>query len=308
MHFQNETTFAEKTNQIKTRTCVMSWLTAITFALAMLPPAKSNAAILTVNCATGPFLTINAAVAAAVNGDTIMVESCGIPYVENVTIAGFTSLHLVGVTPPNPTGGGGDFGAKPAGVGAAVNSLTIVTGAGLNGACFDVQNSTDIKIQNFSIVNCAQGGVRIRTARQVLVLANRILNHPVSQGVLAINTDDLVVSSNLIAVTGLEGIRLEDTRVSTIADNFVVRAANAGIRLIDGANNRVDNNDVRSSGLQGLVVSGVEARIERNSFNQNGAGADILVDAAAINADIVGNSVPAGINDSGAGTDLANNF
>jgi len=286
----------------------MSWLTAIAFALAMLPPAKSNAAILTVNCATGPFLTINAAVAAAVNGDTIMVESCGIPYVENVTIAGFTSLHLVGVTPPNPTGGGGDFGAKPAGVGAAVNSLTIVTGAGLNGACFDVQNSTDIKIQNFSIVNCAQGGVRIRTARQVLVLANRILNHPVSQGVLAINTDDLVVSSNLIAVTGLEGIRLEDARVSTIADNFVVRAANAGIRLIDGANNRVDNNDVRSSGLQGLVVSGVEARIERNSFNQNGAGADILVDAAAINADILGNSVPAGINDSGAGTDLANNF
>ena len=287
---------------------IVTWLLACVFALLLLHTAQTNAAILTVNCATGPFVTINGAIAAAANGDTIMVEACAVPYIENVTIAGFTSLHVVGVTPPDATGAGGDYGAKAAGVGAAVNSLTIVNGAGLGGACFDIQNSTDVKIQNFSLVNCALGGVRIRTASRVLVLANRIISHPGANGILAINTDDLVVSSNLIAVTGKEGILLDDTRISTVADNFVIRAAGAGIRLNDGANNRVDNNDVRSSGLQGLVVSGIEARIERNSFSQNGAGADILVDLASINADIVGNSAPAGINDSGAGTEMANNF
>jgi len=284
-----------------------SWLLAGVFALTLLPATQTNAAILTVNCAAGPFLTINAAVAAAVNGDTIMVESCGAPYVENVTIAGFTGLHVVGVTRPDPAGGG-DIGAKPAGVGAAVNSLTVVAGPGLGGACFDIQDSVDVKIQNFTLVNCMLGGVVIRSSNRVLILANRIINHLEATGILAINTDDLVISSNLIALTGKEGILLDDTRLTTVADNFLVRAAAAGIRLNDGANNRVDNNDVRSSGLQGLVVSGVEARIERNSFSQNGAGADILVDVAAFNADLVGNSVPAGINDSGFGTDLANNF
>ena len=288
------------------RTGIVVQLLLLVFA--MLPVAPVTAAILTVNCATGPFFTINAAVTAAANGDTVMVEGCAVPYIENVTIAGFTGLHVVGVTPPDPTGAGGDFGAKPAGVGAAVNSQTVVNGAGLGGACFDIQDSGDVKIQNFSLVNCTQGGVRIRSSKRVLVLANRIISHPNSTGILAINTDDLQISSNLIAVTGQEGIMLDGTRLSTVADNFIVRAGSAGIRLSAGANNRVDNNDVRLSGAQGLVVSGAEARIERNSFVQSAAAADILVDAASVNADVVGNSVPAGIVDSGAGSELANNF
>lgn len=285
-------------------------LLATVFTLGMLSATPAVAAIHTVNCAAGPFVTITGAVGAAVNGDTIMVEACAAgPYVENVTVAGFTGLHIVGVTPPSPTGAPGDIGAKPAGVGAAVNSQTVVTGAGLAGACFDIQNSTDVKIQNFSLLNCAQGGIRIRTAKQVLVLANRIIStFDGAAGIHAINTDDLQISSNLVALTGQDGILLDDTRVSTVADNFVIRAATTGIRLNDGANNRVDNNDVRFSGVQGLVVSGVEARIERNSFTPSAAAADILVDAASFNADLLGNAVPNGINNVGVGTEVANNF
>lgn len=288
-------------------------LVALVFAFALLNATPATAAILVVNCAAGPFFAINGAVAAAVNGDTIVVEACAAPYNENVLIAGFTGLHVVGVTPPDAAGGGGDFGAKPAGVGAAVNSLTVVSGAGLAGACFRVADSTDVKIQNFSIVNCTGGGVEVDASRQVLVLANRIINHPQAEGIRALNTEDLKIGSNLIGLTGRDGIVLRDTRLSTVVDNFIVRAgiegaAAAGIRIIDGANNRVDNNDIRFSAAEGLIVSGVEARIERNSFLQNGGAADILVDNASNLADVVGNSVPAGINDLGAFTELSHNF
>ena len=59
----------------------------------------SQAAINIVNCVAGPFFTIQAAVTAAVNGDTIVVEVCPAgPYNENVLIVGFTGLHLVGAS------------------------------------------------------------------------------------------------------------------------------------------------------------------------------------------------------------------
>ena len=291
----------------KTRTRLFRYILLI-FSWAILHANPVSAAILTVNCAAGPFFTINAAVAAAVNGDTIMIEECAVPYNENIAIAGFTGLHVVGVTPPSAVAAG-DVGSKSAGATVAVNSLSVVSGAGLAGPCFSIEVSTDVKIQNLRLDNCTLGGVRVRSSRNVLVLANRIINSLEAAGTHAINTDNLQISSNLFVFMSMEAILLEDTRLSTLADNQIYRTGLAGIRLRDGANNRIDNNDVRLAGTQGLVVSGLEARIERNSFLQNGgAGPDILVENTSLDADIVGNSVPLGINDLGVGTELANNF
>ena len=209
----------------------------------------SQAAINIVNCVAGPFFTIQAAVTAAVNGDTIVVEVCPAgPYNENVLIVGFTGLHLVGASE-------GDAGAVRAGVGAnTLNPPVVVSGAGLAGPCFDIQTSDDIKVQNFRITNCSLAGVRFRSSNQVLVLANRIINIPDASGVEAISGTDAQVSSNLIALTGVNGVLLDSTETSTIADNFIVRSGREGI-LTNGANNsRIDNNDIRQSGLEPVEI------------------------------------------------------
>ena len=58
---------------------------------------SAEAAVLTVDCAAGPFPSISAAVGAAANGDTIVVHACPTgPYVDNVVIAGFDDLHIIG--------------------------------------------------------------------------------------------------------------------------------------------------------------------------------------------------------------------
>ena len=268
--------------------------------LSVLPTSGANATILQVNCVTGPFFTINSAVAAASNGDSIVVEDCGTPYAENVVIAGLTGVHMVGAS-------GTDFGARAAGVGAPVAPTVRIVGTATGGACVSIENSTDIKVQNFQLANCQGDGVRINTAQEVLVLANRFVNVQGS-GVAAVNGDDINIISNLIVFAQQFGLLIQETDESTLADNFILASTRSGVALAGGVRNRVDNNDIRFSGDEGLTDGTSRVRIERNSFVQNGGAGDILLEASSNGADVIGNSVPGGIVDLGTGTEVLNNF
>lgn len=259
----------------------------------------AHAAVLKVNCDAGPYLRISDAVAAANDGDSIVVEVCSAAYVETVNVRQFDGLDIVAASEA-------DVGARAAGVGASnLHPPVTVSGDGIGLYCFNIENSQNVLVQNFNIQNC-QSGVSVSSSQNVMILANRIAQ-PANFGVSVSGDDNVQILGNLIVDAGSKGIAVEDADYTTLADNFVVRAHETGMRVIGTVGNVIRNNTVAMSGDRGLVAGDVDMRIERNTFSGSG-GRDIFIADRGNNVHVIGNRVPNGIVDFGTGTQLVNNY
>lgn len=262
---------------------------------------EARAAVLVVDCAAGPFTTISAAVAAASSGDTIVVSPC--VYAENVVVAGLDDLHIVGARPPLAVGAG------PAGVGALPSPPVIIDGTGLSGPCVELLGTSDVSIVGLTTRACPVG-VRIVDAFDTVVAASRLQGHAFA-AIHDERSHDSRIASNTIGLNGV-GILVEGGCRTTIVDNRLGAHRHDGI-VIRGDRVEVVHNEVTGSGGAGVrVVEGVENRVERNSLAGNNraalAPANLTVEPGASLTDLVGNSTSGSIADGGAGTDVAANL
>lgn len=277
------------------------------FAALSLASIDAHAAVLTVDCVTGPFLTINAAVGAAANGDTIVVHPC--VYNENVVIAGFDDLHLVAAKRPSAAAAG-VTGATIVGVGAAPAPTVIIDGSGLPGAGISIQNSRDVSVTGFWVRRCATNGVEVIGSDGTVVVNTRMERNTFA-GYFEAQSFEGRLAGNYVLRNGSFGIYLEVTQSLTIEDNRVTSAGRNGI-FVAGDRIQVVNNDVQSAGAEGIHVGfGNENRIERNTVINNntmaGGFSNLKVDAGAALTDVIGNNTLGSITNVGVGTDIADN-
>jgi parallel beta-helix repeat protein len=275
--------------------------------IAVSTAAPAYAAVLVVDCATGPFFTINGAVGAAANGDTIAVHPC--IYNENVVISGFDDLHLVAAR--RPAGGlVGLTGAMPVGVGVANTSTVIIDGTGLPGAGIHIDNSRDVSVTGFYVRRCASNGIEVLGSFNTVIVNNR-LERNVFAGYFEAQVFDGRFAGNYVFRNGQFGVYLEGTQRLTVQDNRIVFNAGDGV-LVAGDRIQVVNNDVQSNGQHGIHVRfGNENRVERNtSINNNlsGLGTPNLIVQPGVNlTDVIGNNTAASLVNLGVGTDIAEN-
>lgn len=264
--------------------------------------ATAQAAVLTVDCAGGPFTTISAAVMAAANGDTIVVHPCATGYNENVVINNFDDLHLVAA----------DATIAPAVVGSYATGIDLVTtpeviidGTGLNGDCISVAGGNrSVSITGFWLRKC-NSGISIFQSSDTVAHGNRIQDMSFA-AIFDSGTDGTVVSGNIMGLNPY-GIYIEASREPRLLDNWLLYHDKNGIFLA-GDRIQVTNNRVQDSGSDGILSQfGSQHRIERNTVSNSGGSANILISAGVTGVDVIGNDTAGSLVDM-AGSDLAENL
>ncbi len=250
-------------------------------AATFLPFSSASAAVLTVDCVTGPFLLPSTAVLAAANGDTIVVHPCPLgPYNDNVVISGRDDIHLVGAQRPTETG------ARPVGVGQLHTPAAVIDGTGLNGACISIQASTSISVTGFQLQNCSSG-IENFGSRQTVVHGNRIQRNSFA-GYFEAQGEGNVLTGNLLGFAQY-GVYTEGTRELRILNNRIGFNRVDGIFLV-GERLQATNNEVSGNGNTGIHSGfGGEHRIERNRVGGNPV-ANILIDPGVPLVDVIGNA------------------
>ncbi len=265
----------------------------------------ARAAVWRVNCdaATAPdFTDITSAVTSGsvLDGDTVVVETCAIaPFVyhELVELTGWTELHLVAAD-------GGYFGSHAEGVGAVWAAPVVIDGTNLGGPCVTITNGTDVSLHSFRIRRCAGAGVQIVDSVGTVVEGNQIQR--AGRGIVDSGGTDTRLIGNKISAVTVEGILLEECADCLVADNVGNTDAEP-IRLDGGTSCSVNNNDAISTGPEAIeVTAGTAHRIERNRAVANTNA--IVVAAAAIDTDVIGNDISTPIGDLGVNTELLHNF
>jgi parallel beta-helix repeat protein len=271
-------------------------------ALLAFTSFDAQAAVLTVDCTVGPFLTIGAAVTAAANGDTIVVHPCSAPYNENVHINSFDDLHLVGAKAPTVVGAG------PVGVGTLASPPVVIDGSGLPGGCIEIFGSTSVSVTGFTVRNC-RSGLMVVQSFDTVVTNVRAQGHLFASYYESGATGSRV-AGNLFAGSQY-GVYLQFNDDATITDNRVGLNSVSGI-YVAGRRNLVVGNEVVFNGQDGVHVTmaGLN-RIERNRVVSNmtsgGGVANIYVDATTGGNDVVGNDTAGSLVDL-AFSDLAENI
>lgn len=272
----------------------------ILLAVALAPFTQAEAAVLTVDCVAGPFVSISGAVAAASNGDTIVVHECAIgPYIDNVVIAGFDDLHIVGAE-----SGTGNVGVNSIGATTLHTPPAVITSSGIGGPCFSIQGSSDVSIANLHIRSC-DNGIEVFQSQNTVVTSNRIDGHAFA-GYFEAAGENNLLAGNLIGQSEF-GVYIEVTDGLRIVDNRIgLNSANG--MLLAGRRLHVVNNESMGNGSEGIrVLFGGEQRIERNRAMGNGGAANIIIEAGVPGVDVIGNASAGSIIDMSA-SDLAENL
>jgi parallel beta-helix repeat protein len=270
-------------------------------SLALLVIAAASAATVhTVDplgvCAGNPncHTTIGAAVTAAGNGDTINVWAG--TYNENIIVAGFDDLHLVGADTTQAT----LLGALDLGVGGAVTPPTAVVNGGAIGTCVDVQSSRDVSVIGLRLTNCPVG-VNISTSTDTVVEGNWI------SGAVAIGIADTVttfssrITGNRVTGASSIGILLRSSENGYVADNHV-QSCPSGVYVSNTFRSQVVNNRVAmGSGVGITVIGALESRIERNSVNGY-TGGNLYITSTSTDTSWVGNRLLGSWTDLGVGS------
>jgi hypothetical protein len=258
----------------------------IVLVLGLVFALPGHAAVLVVNCSSGPYFDIDAAVAASNPGDTIAVQYCGSPY-PGTTIAGVKDLHVVAVEPS---------GAAAEGVG--VNMLPPVTIEEPSAPCVVIDSSIDVSFLGFSLEKCDGEGFYVESSEHVVIEGNRI-KKSLYAGVRGAGSYNLQVTGNHVIATGEMGIDFIDVKGSLVADNLVDSVATDGIHLDGGGWVKVFNNQVYGSGDRGIaIVSGDAHRTERNSVT--GSGADDIECSGGADVDLIADIYGSLVNGCGA--------
>jgi nitrous oxidase accessory protein len=210
------------------------------------PPAKAGT--ITV---PDDYLTIQEAVNAANDGDTIFVRNG--TYVENVVVN--KTVSLIGEDRDN----------------------TIVDGNSIGNVVSIIANN--VSVTGFTVQNCAtaymSGGIHTSS------LGNNI-SHNVVKNSLAIpdacgiwldNSSHNTVYDNIVFSNGLAGIYLEDSNNNTISYNDVFSNPYEGIFLVSSDNNVLTSNEVSLNMDTGIYLMASENNtISSNYAIENGNG------------------------------------
>lgn len=269
---------------------------------ALFVSADAHAAVLTVDCAAGPFLTISSAVSSAANGDTIVVHPCSSPYNENVMINSFDDLHLIGADAPSVVG------ATQVGVGMLWSPPVVISGTGLPGSCISIIGSGSVSVTGFTVRQC-RVGVHVIQSRDTVVTNVRGQANTFA-GYYESGATNSRVAGNLFSGSQ-HGIFMDFNQGSTFTDNRIGMNSVTGI-TVGGNRIQVVGNEVLFSGQDGVrVVNGSEGRIERNRIVGNltsGSGtANLFLDVTTSSNDVIGNDTAGSLVDLAA-SDLAENL
>jgi nitrous oxidase accessory protein NosD len=275
---------------------IRSTLPVLVLASAFLAgPRGADAAILQVDCLGGPFFNINAAVAAAVPGDTIVVHVCfAAPgtYPPFAVGGGLSSVRIVAADAFLPY-----VGAQRLGVTATVAGFAppvIVDGTGVAGPCASVTGATDIEITGFWLRNCGTHGVQVLSSDHVSITGNRI-EATAQAGIRVSDTgyEDVRVVGNLVYHAARAGIALMGGNHLYVTDNTVLGAGREGI-YVDVPATAVElvNNNVTGGQKEGIFLRNAQGLIARNTSTANlvgGGACEINLDPLSAANSVVGN-------------------
>lgn len=279
------------------------WRTAASAAVLSLPllAAAPAAAVTTriVDCESGPFQTIQAAITAAEAGDTVVVHQCPLgPYAPfSVTK---DRLHVVAADLDIDL-----TGAVAQGVGVLPSGFVppvVVDGGLLEGTmpCASIAGTEGVTIEGFYLQNCLASGIEIGPGAADTELTSNRVESPADAGVLITSATETTITGNLIALAGLSGIVVDSASSGTIiTDNLIGANDGRGI-LNEGTGSRIVNNSVRGNTQEGICENGLAAQIALNTALNNGssspAGSDIglLVNGDSTDAALTGNNAGLG--------------
>ncbi|HMV69291.1 MAG TPA: right-handed parallel beta-helix repeat-containing protein, partial [Myxococcota bacterium] len=250
------------------------------------PGLAPSGGALVVDCAAGPYTTIGAAVADALEGDTIVVHPCAYP--EAVLLDG---IDLVNVVAAKGQGGPDDLaGAWPIGLWSATVEPAYVQGDG-SGVCMLVGHSAFTRVVGLGFVGCGDGLYFQQTAYAAAIGA-KVLD---AQGIGLVDEGDafLRVIGNTID-GGLYGLfQFSDAEFTNVVDNRAGRSSIDGME-VDGVFHRILHNKVVDDGASGLVVHGRFQLVARNTAVRSataGGDANLRVASDADWTTVVGNRV-----------------
>lgn len=255
------------------------------------------AAVLRVDCESGPFADIGAAVAAAGPGDTVLVERCAAAPYPPFQVIDKQGVHILSALAD--VGGAGSLsGGAPA---ASFRPSVAIDGGG-DFQCILIDNSVDVTLQGFAIRGCGFHAIEVLGSVDTTVIGNRI-----DGGLETIRDQGSSHSrylGNLIA--GALFAFFLDGDDALVSGNRVVNDRAIGIVILNSGNHIVGN-DIFSSAAEGIEDQADGSRIERNRVLGNGGRAQIVLNPGSSDADVIGNVTGGSIADFGSGTDLADN-
>jgi hypothetical protein len=276
------------------RRFTIGWMLGIGLLLTTRP---ATAEVLRVNCETGPYTEIDAAVDAAADGDTVLVDRCALGPYAPFDVVGKEGVHVL-----SALGRGGGSGARseeqPA---AGFRPSAIIDGDG-GFQCILIADSDGVTLQGFAIRNCGFHAIEVLTSIDTSVIGNRI-----DGGVEAIRDQSSSHSRYLdnVIVGGIFSIFL-DGDDALVAGNRVEDDLGGAISILNSRNQVVDNG-ITGSGAEGILDQAFGSRIERNRVLGNGGAAQIVLNSGSSDADVISNVTGNSILDFGTGTDLADN-
>jgi parallel beta-helix repeat protein len=185
--------------------------------------------------------TIQEAVDAAENGDTILVKKA--TYAEIVVIKGFEGLTLIGKGRPTIDGGN-------------------------EGIPLSILGSSDVMVSGFVIQNSSDHGVYMEEC-QDCTITKCLVRDTDESGIVADDSQRITITKNKIQDTGEDGIALSDDAEFSTDDCLVEKnkIQNTGDDGLDvtGSRNKILKNSVKNAGGDGFDFDGgTENRFEKN--------------------------------------------
>lgn len=219
----------------------------------------------------GQYPTIQQAVNAASNGDTIQV-SPGL-YPEHVVVPdALNSLQIIG-NPANPT-------------------TTIVDGTS-DGTVFRL-DATQVTIKGFTARNAGNGYITISSAKDVStndyhLISNNILENS-QYGIHLGLSNSNTITNNTIIDNSIVGIDLESSNNNIITQNTIQQSV-YGIKMITSIGNNINHNNISQTGYGiHLSVTSTGNTLSYNNVTGQTAGIYINSDSNIIHHNTVPNS------------------
>ncbi|MEO0602380.1 MAG: right-handed parallel beta-helix repeat-containing protein [Myxococcota bacterium] len=250
-------------------------------SVVLLLPSTALGATLEV---PGAFVDVNAALAAAVAGDTIVVSTNGGTYpaftvnLDDVTIVAGETGRITG--------------AYGVGYNASISPQVTIDGGG--GLCIEVTGTQNVTIAGFILTNCS---VAINAAQNVgnLYFGNVMYSDDVAAYRSTFEESTTFTGNELRNASGTSdfGVMMDNGERNTISDNTIRNYAEEGILISAGRGTTILNNDIQHTVAYAVRIGANAERITtaRNlTVNNNSGGVQIEYDAGTTDGEAVGNN------------------
>jgi nitrous oxidase accessory protein NosD len=204
-------------------------------------------AMMTVLHVPETFKTIADAVAAAVAGDTILVEP-GV-YREKVRIR--TEFIRV----------------------VAEEGQVLLDGQGEEAYGFLIEGAQGVEINGFSIRNYRRSGIAVRDGRFNRLVQNRIQSITMGEGIRVQGDGNLIWRNNVSGASG-DGILVLPSDGNWVVENRAQDNGGLGILLLGGKHSAIVSNETCHNKNFGVASTGENTLVFGNSLIENGPGAE----------------------------------